>query len=200
MATSQNLQSFDGLDEMQQQELPVAVLYQGRVQTDRGLHQEFEVSKKVGPGDVPGCVLSRFADAGSGFGCGMLSPADVMQVDQPSANGVIEDSSTGNFRLLSGGYKTQGVNVTLTEPLTQNMWVAVAYSTGAALTAKDGVAMTLTNASGSLRPGAGHDGYGCFEGASRSKRDQSARGVSVAAIAAGDCGQSLCGVRRSGVL
>jgi hypothetical protein len=43
MATSQNLQSFAGLDSVQQ-ELPIAVMYQGRMQTEQGHHQELTVS------------------------------------------------------------------------------------------------------------------------------------------------------------
>jgi hypothetical protein len=59
---------------------------------------------------------------------------------------------TGNFRFLSAGYKAQGVNVTLTEPLSSTMWVAVEYGTGAGLAAKDGAMMSLPTASTSLAP------------------------------------------------
>lgn len=151
MATSQNLQSFAGLDDVQQ-ELPVAMMYQGRVQTERGLHQEFAISKKLGSGMIQVAYYRDSLDRVLVSGGGMLSPADVMQIEQPTSQGVIEDSSTGNFRLLSGGYKTQGVNVTVSEPLTQNMWMALEYSTGAALSAKDGAVMTLANISDSLSP------------------------------------------------
>jgi hypothetical protein len=90
--------------------------------------------------------LDRVAVSGGGA----LTAADIQRTVQPGANGIVADSTTGNFRFLSAGYKTQGVNVTLTEPLSSTMWVAVEYATGAGLTAKDGAEMTLSTASTSL--------------------------------------------------
>ena len=71
---------------------------------------------------------------------------------QPGSNGIIADSTTGNFRFLNGGFKAQGVNVTLSEPLSSTMWVAVEYATGSALAPKDGALMTLPTMSTSLAP------------------------------------------------
>jgi hypothetical protein len=85
-------------------------------------------------------------------GGGALGAADMQQTSQPGVNGILADSTTGNFRLMSGGYKTQGVNVTLTQPLTPNMWVAVEYATGAGLAAKDGGTVSLPTASTDLAP------------------------------------------------
>jgi Carboxypeptidase regulatory-like domain len=151
MATSQNLQSFAGLDSVQQ-ELPIAVMYQGRMQTEQGHHQEFTATRKTGPGVLQISYyrdsLNRVAVAGGGA----LSAADILQTGQPGANGIVADSTTGNFRLLSGGYKNQGVNVTLTEPLSPSMWVALEYATGAALAVKDGAVMTLPTIATSLAP------------------------------------------------
>jgi hypothetical protein len=92
--------------------------------------------------------LDRVAVAGGGA----LGAADIQQTGLPDANRILADSTTGNFRLLSGGYKAQGVNVTLTEPLTQSMWVAVEYARGAALAAKDGAVMSLPTMSDDLAP------------------------------------------------
>jgi hypothetical protein len=151
MATSQNLQSFAGLDAVQQ-ELPVAVMYQGRVQTEQGVHQEFSASRKVGQGLVQVAYyrdnLSRVAVSGGGA----LGIADIQKTGPPSLNGIVADSTSGNFRFLSGGFKTQGVSVTLSEPLTPSMWVAVEYATGAGLAAKDGATMSLPTISTDLAP------------------------------------------------
>jgi hypothetical protein len=149
MATSQNLQSFAGLDSVQP-ELPIAVMYQGRTQTEQGHHQEFTVSRKAGPGLVQISYYRDSLDRVAVSGGGALTAADIQRTVQPGANGIVADSTTGNFRFLSAGYKTQGVNVTLTEPLSSTMWVAVEYATGAGLTAKDGAEMTLSTASTSL--------------------------------------------------
>ena len=149
LATSQNLQSFAGLDSVQP-ELPIAVMYQGRTQTEQGHHQEFTVSRKAGPGLVQISYYRDSLDRVAVSGGGALTAADIQQTVQPGANGIVADSTTGNFRFLSAGYKTQGVNITLTEPLSSTMWVAVEYATGAGLTAKDGAEMNLSTASTSL--------------------------------------------------
>jgi hypothetical protein len=81
-----------------------------------------------------------------------LVAADIQQTMQPGANGIVADSTTGNFRFLSAGYSTQGVNVTVTEPLSSTMWVAVEYATGAGLAAKNGAEMSLPTVSTSLAP------------------------------------------------
>jgi hypothetical protein len=150
MATSQNLQSFAGLDSLQQ-ELPVAAMYQGRLQTAQGLHQEFMASRKVGQGLVQVSYYHDSLDRVAVSGGGALGAADIKQT-MDAGNGIIADSTTGNFRLLSGGYKTQGVSVTLTEPLTPAMWVAVEYSTGEGLGVKDGAVLSLPNLSAELAP------------------------------------------------
>jgi hypothetical protein len=150
MATSQNLQSFEGLDSVQQ-EMPVAVMYQGRMQTEQGIHHEFSASREAGPGVVQISYyrdnLSRVAVAGGGA----LGVADLQQTGQPGTNGIVADSTTGYFRFLNAGYKSQGVNVTLSEPLTPSMWVAVEYATGAGLATKNGAELSLPTISTALQ-------------------------------------------------
>ncbi|MEI9979558.1 MAG: carboxypeptidase-like regulatory domain-containing protein [Edaphobacter sp.] len=151
MATSQDLQSVAGLDSLQQ-ELPVAVMYQGKVQTAQGLHQEFTVSRKAGQGLVQVSYYRDSLDRIAVSGGGALGPADLQQTAQAGVNGIVADSTTGSFRFLSGGYKTQGVNVTLTEPLTSAMWIAAEYATGEGLAVKDGATLSLPNVSTDLAP------------------------------------------------
>ena len=151
MATSQNLQSFAGLDSVQP-ELPIAVTYQGRTQMEQGHHQEFTASRKAGPGVVQISYYRDSLDRVAVSGGGALGAADIQKTIQPDANGIIADSTTGNFRFLSGGFKAQGVNVTLSEPLSSTMWLAVEYATGSALAPKDGALMTLSTMSTSLAP------------------------------------------------
>jgi hypothetical protein len=149
MATSQDLQSFAGLDSLQQ-ELPVAAMYQGRIQTAQGLHQEITATRKTGQGLLQVSYYHDSLDRVAVSGGGALGPADLQQ---PAAmNGIVADSTTGNFRFLSGGYKTQGVNVTLTEPLTSTLWFAVEYATGEGLGVKDGASLSLPGVSTELAP------------------------------------------------
>jgi Carboxypeptidase regulatory-like domain len=151
MATSQDLQSFAGLDTVKQ-ELPVATIYQGRVQTAGGLHQEFAVGRKTGRGLVQIAYyrdsLSRVGVAGGGA----LTAADIAETGQAGGSGILADSTTGNFRFLGDGYNTQGLHLTLSEPLSPNMWIALEYGTGQGLSEKDGVAITLPTLATSLAP------------------------------------------------
>jgi len=151
MATSQNLQSFDGLDDVQQ-ELPVAIMSHGKLQTERGLHQEFSVSRKAGRGEIQIAYYLDSLDHVVVAGGGSLSASDVEAMNESPTGGILADSTTGDFRALGGSYKTNGVDVTLTEPLTPSMWMALAYSTGEALTAKDGSPLTLPTLASDLTP------------------------------------------------
>jgi hypothetical protein len=151
MATSQDVQSFAGLDSVQP-ELPIAVMYRGRTQTEQGHHQEFTATRKAGPGLIQVSYYRDSLDRVAVSGGGALAPADIKQTGPPSPNGILADSTTGNFRFLSAGYKTQGVNVTLTEPLSSTMWVALEYATGMGLAAKDGAVMSLPTMLTGLAP------------------------------------------------
>jgi carboxypeptidase family protein len=156
MATSRDLQSYAGLNAVQQ-EMPVAITSsssspRNRMRTEKGLHQEFAIGRKLGPGLVQLAYYLDSLDNVMVEGGGTLSPADITQAGESPAGGILADQTTGNFRLLNSGYKTRGLNLTLSEPLTSNMWVALEYSTGAALTAKDDDVLTLEDVATNLKP------------------------------------------------
>ena len=199
MATSRDLQSFADLDAVQQ-ELPVAVVSQGRMRTERGLHHEFSVGRKAGPGVIQVAYYLDSLDRVVVSGGGALSAADIEEVSQSSAGGILADATTGNFRILGNGYKAQGVNVMLTEPLSPGMWVALTYSTGAALTAQDAGASDTARCSD--RPGTGDvsNGHARPEGKGESIRNQDQSILSLAAGAAGDGGQPIRRIQRPGLL
>jgi hypothetical protein len=151
MATSRNLQSYAGLNTVQQ-EMPVAIASQNRMRTEGGMHQEFAIGRKVGPGLLQ---LAYYLDSLNQVmveGGGSLSATDIAQADALPAGGVLTDQATGSFRLLNAGYKTSGMNLMLSEPITTNMWVALEYSTGAALTAKGEDLIALQNMATELAP------------------------------------------------
>jgi hypothetical protein len=163
MASARDLQAFDGLD-AQQQELPVAIMYGGRLQTERGLHQEVAVGRKVGPGLIQVAYYQDSLDRVLVSGGGQMDSSNIAQLDGANSGGFLADTSTGNFRLMSDGYKTQGVNVTLTEPVTAKMWMALEYSTGAALAAKESGVMALPNAASDLSAQAGQSATVAMKG------------------------------------
>jgi len=151
MATSRDLQSYAGLNTVQQ-EMPVAVTSQGHMRTESGLHHEFAIGRKLGPGLVQIAYYLDSLNQVMVEGGGSLSPSDIAEADESPVSGVLADQTTGSFRLLNSGYKTQGMNLMLSEPITPNMWVALEYSTGAALTAKDEDALTMEDMATALKP------------------------------------------------
>jgi len=153
MATSRDLQSFQGLDTVQM-EAPVTVMSQGWMQTERGLHQEFSAGHKLGKGLVQIAYYHDNMNRVAVSGIGALTPGDLALAGAPgtSSSGLVADTATDTFRFLSDGYSTRGVNVVLSEPITQAMWVALEYSNGAALSSGEGALTTLPNVATDLKP------------------------------------------------
>lgn len=151
VATSQDVQSYNGLDAVEQ---PVAVAIQSRGRTEiaRGTHQEFSAGHKVGKGAVR---VAYYLDSQRNVviaGGGALTAADIQGFSGTNAGGILADATTGEFRVLGPGYKTRGVDVTLSEPVTPAMWLALAYSTGAGLAARDESTLTLPAVATDMTP------------------------------------------------
>jgi hypothetical protein len=60
-----------------------------------------------------------------------MGAADLAGSGGPS--GVVVDTETGSFRALGAGITTNGVSLTLSEPLTGGLWAALEFVSGAAL-------------------------------------------------------------------
>jgi len=151
MATSQDVQSYESLDAVQQA-VPIAIVSRGRMQTAGGRHQEISVGRKVGRGVVQVALYQDSLDRVMVAGGGALTAADVQGFSGTNGDGILADATTGDFRVLGPGYNTRGVNITVSEPVTPAMWLALAYSTGAALEARDEGALTLPTVATDLMP------------------------------------------------
>jgi len=154
MATSRDLQSFGGLDTVEL-ELPVAVMQQGRMRTESGLHQEFLLARKAGHGAIQVSYYKDNLQRVMLAGGGELTVADLAAAAAPesTANGIVADTATDTFRMLGAGYKSQGINLLMTQPITPGLWVAVEYSTGSAMAAPQGKQpMQLESVSTELKP------------------------------------------------
>jgi hypothetical protein len=81
---------------------------------------------------------------------GAVSAADLAAAG--GATGVLLDTATGGFRFLGAGYKTNGVTLTLSQPLTTNLWAALEYENGAALSARGVTANSLQQVAEKLQP------------------------------------------------
>ncbi|NYF80314.1 TonB-dependent receptor [Granulicella arctica] len=153
MATSRDVQGFSALNNVQP-EVPVAVMSNGKLRTEQGRHQEISAGRKIGKGQVKVAlyrdVLQRVALAGDGA----LTSVDLNSLGMSVngfANGGMADAVTDSFRLLTSGYQAQGVNVMMTQPLGQNLWAAVEFSTGSGLAGDDSITATLPALMGSLK-------------------------------------------------
>jgi len=152
MATSRDLQSFSGLDSVQL-ELPVAVVTQGKMQIESGVHQEWGLGRKTGRGSVQVAYYRDHMNHMAISGGGQLSAGDLTAVNSPGAtsSGILADTITDTFRMMSSGYHSQGFNILVTEPITSGLWLALEYSTGDALTAADDAVLTLPTLSTDLK-------------------------------------------------
>jgi hypothetical protein len=153
MATSRDMQGFNSLDSMQP-ELPVAVMSQGRLYTDGGMHQEFSVAHKAGPGMVQASyyfdnLSSVLVSGGGGLSAGDFTAASG---NGAQSGGVLADTMTGGFKLLASGYSARGINILLTEPLTTGVWAAVEYEDGSALASQGPATLTLVAMRSNLKP------------------------------------------------
>jgi hypothetical protein len=151
MATSRDMQAFNALDTVQP-ELPVAVMSKGRLRTERGVHQEFTVAHKVGRGTIQAAYYRDSLNSILVSGGGGLIAADIDGSGGATPAAVIADETTGGFKLLAAGYKTQGINLVITEPITKGMWAAFEYANGSALASHGVGTANLTNVGSKLHP------------------------------------------------
>lgn len=152
MATSRDFQAFNALDSIQP-ELPVSVTSDRGMRTERGLHHELSVSHKAGMGMIQASYYHDALDGVLVSGGGGLAAADLDESrgNRAQFGGVIADTATDSFRVLASGYRTQGINVILTEPLTIGLWAAVQYENGSALSSGRYGSVTLPSVASELK-------------------------------------------------
>ena len=145
MATSRTVQSFSSLNAVQP-EVPVAATSGGKLRTERGRHQEISAGRKVGRGEVRVALYKDTLKEVALAGDGALGSADLNSLGNVAGGGAVgsvTDAVTDSFRFLTTGYQTQGVNLMMTQPLGQTMWLAAEYSTGTGLAADGPETVTL---------------------------------------------------------
>ncbi len=147
MATSRDLQGFDGLDSIEA-EVPMAAVSNGRLRMESGRHQEIAVSRKVGKGVLQAAVYRDAIDRSVISGTGVMQPTDMVPGGGSSA--VVADTVTDSFQFLSRGYTTRGVSLMMSQPLTSSLWAAFEYQSGEALSTRDAIAVSLPEVSAGL--------------------------------------------------
>jgi len=150
LATSRDLQGFDGLDSIAS-DLPVAAVSGGRLSTESGNHQEIGVIRNAGRGLVEVALYHDSIQRPAVGGTGAISAADLLA--GAGTSGVVVDTATDGFRFLGAGYTANGMSVTVSEPLTQNLWASVEYASGEALAMSGGAgAQELPGVAAGLHP------------------------------------------------
>ncbi len=149
LATERDLQGFDGLDSIEE-ELPAAVACGARLCTENGIHQEIALSRKAGGGAIEAAVYRDAIGRLAISGAGAMSVAELAGGGGPS--GVVMDGVTGNFRTLGVGTTTDGVSLTVSEPLSAALWAALEYDSGAALAMRNAGEEGLAEVSAGLHP------------------------------------------------
>ena len=143
LATSREMQGFDGLDSIAA-ELPVEAVCGARLCSESGMHQEIALSRKAGGGVMEAAVYRDAVAHSAVAGGGALSAAEL------DGSGAVVDTATGSFRFLGPGSTTHGVSLTLSEPLTGNLWAALEVESGAALAGQSGSAQGLAEVAAGL--------------------------------------------------
>jgi hypothetical protein len=140
MATSHDVQGFDGLNTLEAG-IPMAAMVNRRMQTEGGNHQELSVQRKLGKGVVRAAVYRDAISRPVIAGTGVMSQADLQT--NAAGSGVVADTVTDAFQFFGKPYTTRGVSVMMSEPLTSGLWAAVEYQSGAALMTRDLVPASL---------------------------------------------------------
>jgi hypothetical protein len=148
IATSRDLQGFDGLDSIESADVPMAAMINGQLRTESGVHQELAVSRKFGKGVVQAAVYRDAIERPVIAGTGVMETADMLPGGGSSA--VVADTVTDSFQFLSRGYTTRGVSLMVSQPLTSSLWAAFEYQNGAALSTRDAFAVLLPEVSAGL--------------------------------------------------
>jgi hypothetical protein len=148
LATAREMQGFDGLDSIAT-ELPVAAVCGARLCAESGSHQEIALSRKAGGGMVEAAVYHDAVAHSAVAGGGAMSAEE--QAEVSGSGSVVVDTATGSFRFLGPATTTNGVSISLSEPLTRNLWAALEYESGAALAEQNASAQGLAEVAAGLR-------------------------------------------------
>jgi hypothetical protein len=134
-ATGRELQSSDDLDQLRPT-LTAVTDANGRPLSNRGMHQEFSVSRKLGSRVVSASAyVDRFSYGAIG-GSGLMDRASLQVAD------VVADPTTGTFEVAGPGYSGRGVSVSLMQPLSPALSGWVEYDLGTALRSNGDLVMT----------------------------------------------------------
>jgi hypothetical protein len=141
-ASGRELQSADDLDRLKPVN-PLLADAQGRPLSERGMHNEVNISKKMGNRVVSAAAYVDRVNHDSVGGSGV--------VDMKAAQGMalVADPVTGTFQLATGSFTGRGVSVSLEQHLTPILAASIQYDLGTAIERERDLA-TLAEAAAEL--------------------------------------------------
>jgi hypothetical protein len=144
LTSDRSVQEFDDVTSGDS-DVPVALVRDGHLAVERGLHQEIAIGRRAPKASVQ---VAFYHDgisqaAVSGGETGTFTQGANVDAGVPAADlsvmpvGILLDPTTGSFRTLAGGYTSEGARLSVSSAITPALWVAAEYSTGEALSTSD---------------------------------------------------------------
>ncbi len=130
MARSRELQGADDIDSADAP-LPLAVLQNGRMLQERGLHQQLGVTVKNSKGSIRTAYYRDSIERPMIAGFGSVESSGLAR------GNMLVDANTSTARVMGDAYSSVGWSIAATEQLGQNLWTTLEVNTGDALSVVD---------------------------------------------------------------
>jgi hypothetical protein len=134
-AAGRELQSSDDLDQLEPA-VDVVPGANGKPLSDRGMHQELAVSRKLGSRVLSASAYIDRISYGAIGGSGLMNSTSLQLAN------AVADPTTGTFEVGGPGYAGRGLSVSLMQPLTSALSAWVEYDLGTALRSDGDPVMT----------------------------------------------------------
>jgi Carboxypeptidase regulatory-like domain len=134
-ASGRELQSSDDLDQLKPA-LSVVPDANGKPLSDRGMHQQLSVSRKLGSRVVSASAYIDRMPYGAIGGSGLMSGTSLQLAN------AVADPTTGTFDVGGPGYAARGLSVSMMQTLTPALSAWVEYDLGTALRSDGDLVMT----------------------------------------------------------
>ncbi|WP_162537522.1 TonB-dependent receptor [Granulicella sp. WH15] len=143
MASARDVQGIADMDAADD-DIPVAIVANGKLRLEQGRHHELSVAHKMGRGTVEVTVYHDSLDNAhvAGVGAGLVDAA-LASPGLDAMPGAMVDTANGSFEALAGGYSGAGASVELDETLMPGLVGALEYTMGKALAANSAAASTF---------------------------------------------------------
>ncbi len=134
-ASSRELQSSDDLDRLKPA-LSVVPDAKGKPLSDRGMHHQLTVSRKLGSRVVSASAYIDRISYGAIGGSGLMNATSLQLVN------AVADPTTGTFEVGGPGYAARGLSVSMMQSLTPALSAWVEYDVGTALRSNGDLVLT----------------------------------------------------------